>query len=162
MDALLHLLQRDARATPADLAAQLGPNVTEDDVAARVAAFEADGTILGYQAIVDPERTADSGAVSAVIEVRLTPEREGGFDRLAVRVAGFEQVRACYLMSGGYDLLVFIEGRNLREVATFVSEKLSPLGGMVSTSTHFRLKAYKENGVLLARMPAPERLAISP
>ena len=162
MDALLHLLQRDGRATPADLAAQLGPHATAEDVAARVAVFEADGTILGYQAIVDPERTADRGAVSAVIEVRLTPEREGGFDRLAVRVAGFEQVRACYLMSGGYDLLVFIEGRSLREVATFVSEKLSPLGGVVSTSTHFRLKSYKENGVLLAQMPAPERLAISP
>ena len=162
MDALLHLLQRDGRATPADLAAQLGPNVTADDVAARLAAFEANGTILGYQAIVDPERTADTGAVSAVIEVRLTPEREGGFDRLAVRVAGFEPVRACYLMSGGYDLLVFVEGRNLREVATFVSEKLSPLGGVVSTSTHFRLKAYKENGVLLTQMPAPERLAVSP
>ena len=162
MDALLHLLQRDGRATPADLAAQLGPHVTAEDVAARVAAFEANGTILGYQAIVDPERTADNGAVSAVIEVRLTPEREGGFDRLAARVAGFEQVRACYLMSGGYDLLVFIEGRSLREVATFVSEKLSPLGGVVSTSTHFRLKVYKENGVLLAPMPAPERLAVTP
>ncbi len=162
MDPLLHLLQRDGRATTADLAAQLGPHVTAEDVSARLAAFEAEGTILGYQAIVDPERTADAGAVSAVIEVRLTPEREGGFDRLAVRVAAFEQVRACYLMSGGYDLLVFIEGRTLREVATFVSEKLSPLGGVVSTSTHFRLKAYKENGVLLAQVPPVERLAVSP
>ena len=162
MDPLLHLLQRDARATTADLAAQLGAQTTPADVAERLAALEADGTILGYQAIVDPERTANTGTVSAVIEVRLTPEREGGFDRLAVRVAAFEQVRACYLMSGGYDLLVFIEGSSLREVATFVSEKLSPLGGVVSTSTHFRLKAYKENGVLLARAPASERLAVSP
>ena len=159
---MLQRLQRDGRATAADLAAQLGPHVTAAEVATRVAAFEADGTILGYQAIVDAERGGDTGAVTAVIEVKVTPEREGGFDRLAGRIAAFEQVRACYLMSGGYDLLVVIDGRNLHEVAAFVSEKLSPLGGVVGTSTHFRLKSYKENGVLLARASAPERLAVSP
>ncbi|MBV9659171.1 MAG: Lrp/AsnC family transcriptional regulator [Verrucomicrobia bacterium] len=160
MDPLLHLLQRDARATPADLAAQL--NLDADEVQRRIAAFEADGTILGYQAVIDHERVGDGGFVTAVIEVKVTPEREGGFDRLAERIAGFAQVRACYLMSGAYDLLVVIDGRSLREVAGFVSEKLSPLGGVVGTATHFRLKAYKENGVLLAKSPAPERLAVTP
>ena len=112
--------------------------------------------------MIDHERAGESGFVTAVIEVKVTPEREGGFDRLAERIAGFAPVRACYLMSGAYDLLVVIDGRSLREVAAFVSEKLSPLGGVVSTATHFRLKTYKENGVLLAPTPAPERLAVAP
>ncbi len=160
MHPLLLLLQRDARTTHEDLAAQLG--VPKEEVVAQIAAHEADGTILGYRAVLDPEKVA-SGNVQAVIEVRLTPEREGGFDRLAERIAKFDQVQACYLMSGGYDLLVFIEGPSLREIATFVTEKLSPLGGILSTATHFRLKTYKEHGVMLSGVPAPGGpLAVSP
>ncbi len=159
MDPLLHLLQRDARATPVDLAAQLNTDVV--DVEKRIAALESGGVILGYRAVIDSERV-DEPSVTAIIEVKVTPEREGGFDRLAERIAGFEQVRACYLMSGDYDLLVIIDGRSLREVAGFVSEKLSSVSGVLGTSTHFRLKAYKENGVLLAKAPAVERLAVSP
>lgn len=159
MDPLLHLLQRDARATPADLAAQLDTGVA--DVEKRIAALESDGVILGYRAVIDSERV-DEPSVTAIIEVKVAPEREGGFDRLAERIAGFEQVRACYLMSGDYDLLVIIDGRSLREVAGFVSEKLSSVNGVLGTSTHFRLKAYKEHGVLLAKAPAVERLAVSP
>ncbi len=100
--------------------------------------------------------------MTAVIEVKITPEREGGFDRMADRIAKFDQVQSCYLMSGGYDLLVVISGRSLREVASFVSEKLSPLAGVIATATHFRLKTYKENGVLLSPGAAPERLAVTP
>jgi DNA-binding Lrp family transcriptional regulator len=159
MDPLRHLLQRDARATPADLAAQLNTDAAE--VEKRIAAFEAEGVILGYRAVIDPERLGET-AVTAIIEVKVSPEREGGFDRLATRIASFEQVRACYLMSGNYDLLVIIEGSSLREVAAFVSEKLSSVHGVLGTSSHFRLKAYKENGVLLASPPAVERLAVSP
>ena len=159
MDSLLHLLQRDARATPADLAAQLNTNAA--DVEKRIAAFEADGVILGYRTVIDPERVGEA-SVTAIIEVKVTPEREGGFDRLAERIASFEQVRACFLMSGNYDLLVIIEGRSLREVAAFVSEKLSSVNGVLATATHFRLKAYKEHGVLLAQAPAVERLAVTP
>lgn len=159
MDPLLSLLQGDARASVADLAAQLNTSATE--VEKRIAAYEADGTILGYRAIIDPERVGED-VVTALIEVRVTPEREGGFDRLAERIAGFEQVRSCYLMSGRYDLLVVVDGSDLREVATFVSEKLSPLAGVIGTSTHFRLKAYKDNGVLLASAPVVERLAVTP
>lgn len=100
--------------------------------------------------------------MTAVIEVKITPERGGGFDRLADRIAKFEQVESCYLMSGGYDLLVVVGGSNLQEVASFIAEKLSTIKGVISTATHFRLKAYKENGILLHRDPAPQRLAIAP
>ena len=159
MDPLLHLIQHDALASRADLAAQL--DTTVDDVEKRLAAYEADGVIIGYQTIIDVEKAGDQ-FVTAVIEVKITPEREGGFDRIAERIGKFREVRSCYLMSGGYDLLVFVEGKSLREVASFVSEKLSSLGGVISTATHFRLKAYKENGVLLAGGEKVERLAVSP
>ncbi len=159
MDPLLTLLQHDALAARADLAAQL--DLSPEEVARRIAAYEADGTILGYQTIIDSEKVGDQ-FVTAVIEVKITPEREGGFDRLAERISQFSQVTSCYLMSGGYDLLVFIEGKSLREVATFVSEKLSTLDRVISTATRFRLKAYKENGVQLSRADAPARLAVSP
>ena len=159
MDRLLELIQHDALASRADLAAQLDTSV--EDVEKRLASYEADGVIIGYQTIIDSEKAGDQ-FVTAVIEVRITPEREGGFDRMAERIGKFREVRSCYLMSGGYDLLVFVEGKTLREVASFVSEKLSPLGGVISTATHFRLKAYKENGVLLAGGEKVERLAVSP
>lgn len=159
MDRLLCLIQHDALASRADLAAQLGTTIA--DVEQRLTAYEADGVIIGYQTIIDSEKLAEQ-FVTAVIEVKVTPEREGGFDRMAERIGKFREVRSCYLMSGGYDLLVFVEGKSLREVASFVSEKLSPLGGVISTATHFRLKAYKENGVLLAGAEKVERLAVSP
>ncbi len=159
MDPLLTLLQHDALASHADLAAQL--NVSLEEIARRIAAYEADGVILGYHTVIDADKLGDQ-TVTSVIEVRITPEREGGFDRMADRISKFREVRSCYLMSGGYDLLVFVEGRSLREVASFVSEKLSPLGGVLSTATHFRLKTYKENGVLLAGPEKAERLAVSP
>lgn len=159
MDPLLTMLQRDALASREDLAVQL--DVTVDELQRRISDYEADGVILGYQAIIDSEKVGDD-AVTAVIEVKVTPEREGGFDRMADRIAKFDQVQSCYLMSGGYDLLVVISGRSLREVASFVSEKLSPLDGVIATATHFRLKTYKENGVLLSSGLSPERLAVTP
>ena len=100
--------------------------------------------------------------MSALIEVKLTPEREGGFDKTAERVSRFPEVQSCYLMSGGYDLLVVVEGATLHEVAGFVSEKLSTQKGVISTATHFRLKSYKENGVELKREVGPQRLAVAP
>jgi DNA-binding Lrp family transcriptional regulator len=158
-DPLLQLLRRKARFTDQELAALL--SMDQSAVGKRVAAWEADGTILGYHAVVDPEVTGDT-SVSAFIEVKLTPERGGGFDRLAMRIARFDQVVSCYLASGGYDLMVVVEGSDLREVARFVSEKLSSLDGVISTATHFRLKTYKENGFLFEREIMPERLAVSP
>ncbi len=158
-DPLLQLLRRKARVSNQDLAELLSSN--KETVAVRVAAWEADGTILGYHAVIDPEVSGDT-SVSAFIEVKVTPERGGGFDRLAMRIARFDQVVSCYLASGGYDLMVVVEGGDLREVARFVSEKLSSLEGVISTATHFRLKTYKENGFIFEKEVKTERLAVSP
>jgi DNA-binding Lrp family transcriptional regulator len=130
-------------------------------VARRIEELEHEGTIVGYQAIVDPQKRA-AQLVTSVVEVRITPERGGGFDRMANRIAQFAQVQSCYLMSGGYDLMVVVEGTTLQEIASFIAEKLSTLKGVISTSTHFRLKSYKENGVLLTRTVKPQRLAVAP
>jgi DNA-binding Lrp family transcriptional regulator len=159
MDDLIALLRRNARASTEDLAKEL--NTTPAAVVERIAKLEADGLVLGYTAVVDPHRV-HSDTVTAAIEVSITPERGGGFDRLAQRISKFAEVQSCYLMSGGYDLLVIVEGPTLQEVATFISEKLATIKGVISTATRFRLKAYKENGVPLTREVGPERLAVSP
>lgn len=159
MDTLLKLLRDDASLKPAQLAAML--NLSEAEVAAKIKALETNGIILGYRTVLNEEKLADD-VVRAVIEVKITPERGGGFDRLAERIAKYDEVKTCYLMSGGYDLLVVLEGDNLRSLATFVAEKLSTIQGVVSTSTHFMLKTYKEQGVLMGHAPAEERLAVSP
>ena len=159
IDPLLQLLRRQARYSHKELAEVL--SLSESQVAERLAAWEKNGTILGYQAVVNPEAAGDDD-VSAFIEVKVTPERGGGFDRLAMRIARFDQVVSCYLASGGYDLMVVVEGSDLREVARFVSEKLSSMEGVISTATHFRLKTYKENGFIFEEQSAPERLAVSP
>ena len=158
MDPILRLLRCQGRATEAGLAEEL--SLTTEEVAAKVAAWEADGTILGYQTVVDSSKTGAGG--SAFIEVKLTPERGGGFDRLAGRIAKFDQVSSCYPASGRYDLLLVVEGDDLLDVARFVSEKLSSMEGVISTATHFRLKAYKENGFLFHQDDDPARLPVSP
>ena len=157
--ALLTLLRRNARASIDDLARELG--VGEEAVVSEIARLESEGVVLGYHAIVDAQKL-HAGMVTAVIEVRITPERGGGFDRLAARIARFDEVQSCYLMSGAYDLLVMVEGRTLQDVSTFISEKLSTIKGVISTATHFRLKAYKENGVSLHQEAKSERLAVTP
>ena len=159
MDPLLKLLHENAALKPAQLAKML--NSSEKEIAAKIKAYEADNVILGYRAVLNEEKIGDE-VVRAVIEVKITPERGGGFDRLAERIAKYSEVRSCYLMSGGYDLLVVVEGTNLRQVATFVSEKLATIQGVVSTATHFMLRAYKEQGVMMSRETNEERLAISP
>lgn len=159
MSELLDLLRRNARRSDADLAAQLSS--TEEAVQAQIAAWEADGTISGYQAMVDPARDG-ADQVTAFIEVRIRPERGGGFNRQARRIAKFDQVTSCYLISGGYDLLVLVEGEDLLSVAAFVAEKLSSIEGVISTATHFRLKSYKENGFFFDQDNEPSRLPVSP
>ena len=159
MDALLKLLYDNATMTPPRLAALL--NRSEAEVAAQIRAYEQDEVILGYRAILNEDKLGVD-TVRAVIEVKITPEREGGFNRLADRIARFHEVRSCYLMSGAYDLLVIVEGATLREVATFVSDKLATLQGVISTATHFMLKTYKEQGMLMQREPNSERLAVTP
>jgi DNA-binding Lrp family transcriptional regulator len=159
MDPLLRLLEENALATHETLAAQLA--TTPADIKARIKQLEHDRVILAYKAIVDDER-AQRNTVRAVIEVKITPERQGGFDRVAQRIAQYREVHSCFLMSGGYDLLVFIEGNTLQEVASFVSEKLSTLPGVLSTATHFNLKTYKIQGVLRESVTNEERLKVSP
>ena len=159
MDPLLKLLQENAALKPPQLAMML--NLPETEITARIRSYEESRVILGYSAILNEEKIGQE-LVRAVIEVKITPERGGGFDRLAERIAKYAEVRSCYLMSGGYDLLVVVEGTNLREVATFVSEKLATIQGVVSTATHFMLKVYKEQGLLLHAESNEERLAISP
>ena len=136
-------------------------NLSVAEVNERIDRYENDHVILGYQAVVDPEKI-DADAVTAFIEVSITPERGGGFDRLAERIARFDEVKSCWLMSGGYDLAIMLEASTLREVARFVSEKLSTVDGVVSTATRFRLKTYKQNGMLLSRPPGAERLPVTP
>ncbi len=159
METLLRLLQQDANTSREDLARLL--NLSVEETNARIAALEKEGVIRGYQAIVDRERL-DKNTVTAFIEVRITPERGGGFDRIAHRIAKFDQVVSCYLISGGYDLIVVVEGGSLREVASFVSEKLSTIESVISTATHFRLKTYKENGALFTSDLPEDRLPVSP
>ena len=159
MDELLKLLYENAAFKPAHLASML--NLTEAEVAAKIKAYEADEVILGYRTILNEEKLGVD-LVRAVIEVKITPERGGGFDRLAARIAKYAEVRSCYLMSGAYDLLVIVEGESLKEVAMFVSEKLATIQGVISTATHFMLKPYKEQGVLMKPERHEERLPVTP
>ena len=159
MDELLKILQSNALESHANIARML--NVPAAEVARRVAAYERDGVIRGYQAILNEDQL-DLDTVTAVIEVKVTPEREGGFNRIAERISRFPEVRSAYLMSGTYDLLIFVEGPNLQRVAAFVSEKLATINGVLSTSTHFMLKTYKRLGVLMESRHEDERLTVTP
>lgn len=159
MDDLLKLLRENALLSPGQLACLLG--ISEEEVLNTLRACQKQGILLGYRAVINEEKLGLE-QVRAVIEVKITPEREGGFDRLAERIAKYREVRSCYLMSGAYDLLVVVEGANLREVAMFVSEKLATIPGVLSTATHFMLKPYKEQGMLMSQEQPGERLAVSP
>lgn len=159
MDPILELVERNAKLTVPEVAQMLGqePKI----VGEKLASWERDGTIMGYQAIIDPEKGGERN-VTALIEVKIQPVRGGGFDHLADRISRFDQVSSCYLMSGGYDLLVTVEGHDLRDVARFVAEKLSTLEGVLSTATSFQLKVYKQNGLLAKKEPGGERLSVTP
>ncbi len=159
MDELLKILQSNALESHESIGRMLG--VPAAEIGARIAEYEKTGVIRGYQAILNEDQL-DLDKVTAVIEVKVTPQREGGFDTIAHRISGFPEVRSAYLMSGTYDLLLFVEGGTLREVAAFVSERLSPLEGVLSTSTHFMLKTYKRFGVLMHQENPDERLSVTP
>jgi len=159
MDALLDLLKKNARESDVVLAKEL--NTTAEDIRARIAAYEQEGVIRGFQAVLNTDRL-ESSDVRAVIELRIRPEREGGFDRIAARISKFPQVESMFLMSGGYDLLLFVKGRSLQEVANFVSARLAPLDGVLSTATHFMLKTYKDQSVLMESEPHDDRLQVCP
>jgi DNA-binding Lrp family transcriptional regulator len=160
MNPLLKLLLEGGSLNSAQMAQVL--NLSEAELNGQLDALNKDGMLLGFRPVLNLAEE-DSGVVRAVIEVRLTPERGGGFNRLADRIARFDEVESCYLMSGGYDLLVFVNGASLQKVAAFVSEKLSTIEGVLSTATHFMLRSYKEHGFLLGgKVEETERLKVAP
>ncbi|MGI5970454.1 MAG: Lrp/AsnC family transcriptional regulator [Oscillospiraceae bacterium] len=142
---ILKILEKDCRTTPAEIATMTG--MTEEEVAAAAAALEKENVIIGYTALINWDR-ADEDAVTALIEVKVTPQFEAGYDRLASRIYQYEEVESLYLMSGAYDFCVIISGKSMKEVARFVIEKLAPINGVNSTATHFILHKYKEKGRL--------------
>lgn len=156
---VLSLLQSDARLTPDQIAAMVGESV--EKVLDTTAALQEQRIILRYATVVDWEK-AGVERVTAVIDVKMTPQRDVGFDRLAERIARFAEVKSCYLMSGAYDLSVVVEAATLKEVSRFVSERLSTLEGVASTTTHFVLKRYKHDGVSFGGSESDERLAVAP
>ena len=156
---LLDLLQEDCRLPLEKLAVMLG--VSTADVAETIDRLERDRVILRYAPIINWDET-DRERVEAIIQVSVTPQRDKGFDEVAGRIYRFEEVKSVYLMSGGYDLLVLVEGRNLKELALFVSSKLSALEQVTGTQTCFVLKRYKEDGIVFEGEKSDNRLVISP
>ena len=160
MKPIIKLLLEGGSLNTAQLAQVL--HLTEADVNQQLDELKKQGVLLGVRPVLNLAHE-DSGVVRAVIEVRLTPERGGGFNRLADRISRFDEVESCFLMSGGYDLLVFVNGASLQKVAGFVSEKLSTLEGILSTATHFMLRSYKEQGFMMdVKATDSERLKIAP
>lgn len=159
MKDLLELLEQNHSLSVKQLATIL--NRTEAEIAAEIKHLEDKQIIVKYQTIINWEK-AGVDSVTAIIEVRITPQREVGFDAIAERIYRFPEVRSLYLMSGAYDLLVTVEGSNLKEVADFVSTKLATIDGVVSTTSHFMLKKYKQDGVIIEDEEEDRRLVVSP
>jgi DNA-binding Lrp family transcriptional regulator len=156
---ILEILKEDARYTPSLIATMLG--VGEEEVARAIQEMERDKVIVKYAPVINWSKV-DDDKVTALIEVQITPERGRGFDAIAERIYLFPEVKTVYLMSGSYDLQVEIEGRNLKEIAAFVSTKLSTLDSVLSTKTHFILKKYKQDGIIFEDHEGDHRMVITP
>lgn len=156
---ILYYIEKNSRADLAELAVLLGTD--EVTVANEIADMEKDKVICGYHTLIDWDK-AGVELVTALIEVRMTPQRSQGFDKIAERICNYPEVYAVYLISGGYDLLVSLEGKTLKEVSQFVSEKLSTLDSVISTATHFILKKYKDHGTILSSKSESERMLVTP
>ena len=150
---ILKLLERDAKLTAAQIADMLG--MEEADVAAAIKKYEEENIILGYAALVDWDRTKDE-TVTAFIEVKITPQRGDGYDRIAERIYQYDEVESLSIMSGAYDLAVTISGKSVKEISHFVSAKLATIDGVISTATHFILKKYKEKHRTYTIIPEQE------
>ena len=159
MREVLELLEEDGRMRPEEIAVRLGRDI--DWVISTLRQLEEEKVILGYKALVNWDRVGGNG-VTAIIDVKVTPEREVGFDKVAERIYRFPQVRSVYLMSGAYDLSVVIEGKTMKEVAFFVAEKLATLEFVQGTTTHFVLKKYKQDGVVFEESEKDFRLVVTP
>lgn len=156
---ILAIIEKNSRIGISELAVIMGE--PELEVANELKSLEEEGIICGYHTMIDWEKT-NLEKVTALIEVRVTPQRGQGFDNIAERIYKYPEVNSVYLISGGYDLLITLEGRSLKEVSQFVSDKLSPLESVLSTATHFILKKYKDHGTILAKKSADERMKITP
>ena len=154
MNELLRLLENDARLSPEALALMLDKEV--GDIKKMIEDYERDGVILGYHTEIDWDKT-NHEYVCAMIEIKITPQRDRGYNHVAQKIYNYPEVESLYLMSGGFDLAVFINGRTMREVALFVAQKLAPIQGVVSTATHFVLRKYKDKGVIYGPAIIDER-----
>jgi len=160
MDEILRILEKDAKATPEEIAKMTKKSASS--VKQLIKKYERDGVILKYKTVINKELVRDDDAdIRALIEVNVTPEKDMGFEHIAERIYRFAEVTSCYLISGTYDLLLIIEGKDLQTVAKFVSEKLAPMPHVKGTVTHFLLKKYKEDGVILKHREENKRLTIS-
>jgi len=160
MDEILEILQKDARTLPEDIAKMLKKK--PQGIKEAIKKYEKEGVILKYKAVINRELIKEANSeVRALIEVNIMPQKDVGFDKIAERIYSFPEVSSCYLISGTYDLLLIVEGKDLHTVARFVAEKLAPLENIKGTTTHFLLKKYKEDGVILKHREENERIAIS-
>ncbi len=160
MDEILEILEKDGRTTPAEIAKMLKRSPAE--VKKAINRYEKDGVILKYKAVINRELVKEADAeVRALIEVNLTPQKDLGFDRVAERIYSFPEVSSCFLVSGTYDLLLIVRGKDIHTVARFIAEKLSPMENVKGVVTHFLLKKYKEDGVMLKHHEENKRIAIS-
>jgi DNA-binding Lrp family transcriptional regulator len=160
MDEILEVLEKDARVSPEEIAKMI--HETPQKVRRRIRKYEKEGVIIRYKTVINKDliRDEDTG-VRALIEVNITPQKDLGFDKIAERIYSFPEVASCYLLSGTYDLLLTVEGKDLHTVARFVAEKLAPLENVRGTTTHFLLKKYKDDGVILKHREEDKRIAIS-
>ena len=156
---ILEAIDQNAKLTEKELAIML--DTSEEVVQQEIARLEKERVICGYPTLIDWDKT-DLSQVTAMIEVKVTPQRGNGFDKIAERIYQFEEVEAVYLMSGGFDLTVMLRGKSLRSVAEFVSSKLAPMDSVLSTATHFVLKKYKEHGLPLVKEIEDERILVTP
>ncbi|MCM8787543.1 MAG: Lrp/AsnC family transcriptional regulator [Candidatus Omnitrophica bacterium] len=159
MDEILEILESNARISLDDLSKLTGRSAKF--LEQKIKEYEKKGIIVKYKTVIDKNKIKNSGAVVALIEVKVTPQKDVGFDLVAERIYKFEEVKSCYLVSGTYDLLLIVEGKDIHSVANFVSEKLAPLNSVRGTVTHFMLKKYKEDGVILTKKEKNQRLAIA-
>lgn len=160
MDDILEILENNSRISPEEIAKLTGKKV--QDVKKAIRTYEQNGTIVKYKTVIDYDRVPEpQPVVRALIEVSITPQKDVGFDQVAERIYKFPEVKSCYLLSGTYDLLVFVEGETLQTVSNFIASKLSPLANVRRTTTHFLLKKYKEDGHVLKKASQGKRLPIS-
>ncbi len=156
---ILKLLENNSKLSKEQIAVML--DMAPEDVAREIDQMEKDGTIVNYHTMINWEKTGDE-SVTALIEVKITPQRNVGYDAVARRIYQYEEVKSVHLMSGAYDLVVFVEGENIKEVAHFVGTKLATLDNVLSVATHFVLKTYKQEGILLEGDNNDQRLVVTP